>query len=282
MRTVAEVVRLSTAHLAERGLATPRLDAELLIGHALGMSRVDLYVHHDRPLSESELAACRELLRRRAEREPVAQIIGEWGFRGLRFAVDRRVLVPRPETELLAGRCLELLAGLGSEAPRVLDVGTGSGAIAIAVAVEHPGARVTACDLSPGALELAGQNAARNGVALELVVSDLLAAFAGRRFDLIVANPPYVAEAELQGLEPEVGEYEPRLALVAGQRGDELLLALAAGAAEHLEPGGWIALECGAGQPPAVAEALTGAGFEQVRTSADLVGIERFVEGRRP
>lgn len=280
MRAVAEVVRLSTEYLRERGLETPRLDAELLVGHALGLSRIELYTHHDRPVLESELVACRELLRRRAAREPVAQIIGEWGFRGLRLAVDRRVLVPRPETELLAGRCLELLAGVSAEAPRVLDVGTGSGAIAIAIAVEHPGAVVTACDLSPGALELAGANAVRNRVALELVVSDLLAAFAGRRFDLIVSNPPYVAEAELDRLEPEVVEYEPRQALVAGESGDELLLGLAAGAPECLEPGGWIALECGAGQPPAVAAALTASGFERVRTWADLAGIERFVEGR--
>jgi len=279
VRTVGEVVRLSTGHLLEHGVPTPRLDAELLIGHALGLSRVDLYVHHDRPLGAAELAACRELLRRRAAREPIAYILGEWGFRGLRLEVDRRVLVPRPETELLAGRCLELLAG--RESPRVLDVGTGSGAIAVSLAAELPGSRVTACDLSPAALELAGHNARRHGVELELVVSDLLAAFGDRRFDLIVSNPPYVAEAELARLQPEVAEFEPALATVAGPDGDELLLRLAATAGAQLEPGGWMVMECGIGQPPAVAEALAAANFEQVRTWPDLARIERFVEGRR-
>lgn len=278
MRTVAEVVRLSTEHLRERGLETPRLDAELLVGHALGLARIDLYVHHDRPLSEAELAACRELLARRARREPVAYIVGEWGFRGLRLSVDRRVLVPRPETELLAGRAIELAASF--DQPAVLDVGTGSGAIAIAVAVECPQARVTACDLSPGALELAGANAARAGVRIELVVSDLLAAFAGRRFDVIAANLPYIPEGELAALEPEVAEWEPRMATVGGERGDELLQALAASAAGALSPAGWLVMECGPGQPEAVAATLAAAGFGQIRRFADLAGIERFVEGR--
>ncbi len=278
MRTVAEVVRLSTDYLGERGLATPRLDAELLVGHALGLARIDLYVHHDRPLSEDELAACRALLARRAQREPVAYILGEWGFRGLRLAVDRRVLVPRPETELLAGRAIELAAALAE--PAVLDVGTGSGALAIAIASEVPAARVTACDLSPAALELAGQNAARAGVRIELVVSDLLAAFAGRRFDLIVANLPYIPAADLATLEPEVAEWEPQLATVGGERGDELVEALAGTAAAHLAAGGWLAMECGPGQPQAVAETLAAAGFREIRRFADLAGVERFVEGR--
>jgi release factor glutamine methyltransferase len=280
VRTLAEVVRLSTDYLRERGLATPRLDAELLVGHALGLTRIDLYVHHDRPLSEPELATCRALLARRAQREPVAYILGEWGFRGLRLAVDRRVLVPRPETEVLAGRAIELAAGFPR--PRVLDVGTGSGALAIAIAAECPGAVVTAGDLSPAALELAGANADRAGVRLELVVSDLLAAFAGRRFDLIVANLPYIPAAQLGSLEPEVAEWEPQMATVGGAVGDELVQALAAGAAGALAAGGWIAMECGPGQPVAVADTLSAAGFLDVRRFSDLAGVERFVEGRSP
>jgi release factor glutamine methyltransferase len=192
---VGEVLRRSTAYLEGRGSPTPRLDAELLLAHALGLSRVELYTHHDRPLTEAETAACRELVRRRGEREPVAYVTGTRGFRRLDLAVDARVLVPRPETELVVERCLELIAE--TPAPAVLDVGTGSGAIALAIAQEHPGARVVASDVSAAALAVAAANADRAGLEMELMESDLFAALAGRSFDLIVSNPPYVAAAEL-------------------------------------------------------------------------------------
>ena len=280
MRRLGEVIRLSTDYLDRHGSTTPRLDAELLIGHALGLSRVDLYVHHDRPLEEPELARVRELLERRRAREPVAYILGEWGFRGLTLALDRRVLVPRPETEELVGACLELVAGL--DAPRVLDVGTGSGAIALAVRHELPGARVAGCDVSDGALEVAAANGQRLGLDVEWLAGSLADVGEGREFDLIVSNPPYVAEAELEGLEPDVRDWEPRLALVAGPTGLEVLRQVVGGAPARLDTDGRLALECGAGQAGALAEEMRAGGWRQVETRRDFAGIERIVTGVRP
>ena len=166
MITLAEVLRRSTGYLEQHGSPTPRLDAELLLAHGLGLSRIELYTQYQRPLDDDELAACRELVRRRGLREPVAYVIGSWGFRGLDLAVDARVLVPRPETELLVDRCLELLEGV--ERPRVVDVGTGSGAIALSLKSERPDAEVVACDISQDALDVAAANAARLGLDVEL------------------------------------------------------------------------------------------------------------------
>jgi release factor glutamine methyltransferase len=189
VRQLGEVLRLSAGYLSEHGSPTPRLDAELLIGHALGLPRIELYTNFDRPLDEPELAACRALLERRGRREPVAYILGRWGFHGLDLAVDARVLVPRPETEVLVERCLALLDGL--DAPRVADVGTGSGAIALAIKAARPDAAVTATDVSPDALTVARANAAALGLELDLAEADLLAGVEGR-FALVASNPPYI------------------------------------------------------------------------------------------
>jgi release factor glutamine methyltransferase len=280
MRRLGEVLRLSTAYLEATGSPTARLDAELLLAHALALTRVQLYTEHDRPLTERELEACREAVGRRGRREPVAYVLGRWGFRGLDLLVDRRVLVPRPETEVVVDRCLALLAGI--DAPRVVDVGTGSGAIALAIAQELPGARVTACDVSEDALAVASANRDRAGLAVELVRSDLLAAFHGRSFDLVVANLPYVATTEVAGLAPEVAHYEPRGAVVAGDRGTEAMERLVAEAQAHLEPGGAIVLEVGAGQAGALAGLLTAAGYEAPQSEPDLASVERVVWARRP
>ncbi|HEY3763613.1 MAG TPA: peptide chain release factor N(5)-glutamine methyltransferase, partial [Gaiellales bacterium] len=245
MRTLGEVLRLSAGYLQEHGSPTARLDAELLMAHALGLRRIELYTSFERPLTEAELATCRGLLERRGRREPVAYVLGRWGFHGLDLMVDERVLVPRPETEALVDRCLELLAG--SEAPRVLDVGTGSGAIALALKAARTDAVVTACDVSPDALAVAGANADALQLDVELVQSDLLDRLAARRFDLIASNPPYVADGEIEALEPEVAEFEPRLALVAGADGLDVLRRLVATAPAALEPHGWLVCECGAG-----------------------------------
>jgi release factor glutamine methyltransferase len=277
VRQLAEVLRLSTGYLQDHGSATPRLDAELLIGHALGLERIALYTSFDRPLSEPELAACRALLERRGRREPVAYIIGRSGFHGLDLAVDARVLVPRPETEVLVERCLALL---GDEAADVLDVGTGSGAIALAIKAARPDARVTATDVSADALAVAAANAAALGLDVELVESDLLAGLAGRRFDLIASNPPYIAEAEMEGLEPEVARFEPRLATVGGASGTEVVDRLIAAVPDALGAGGWLVVECGAGQAPRVQNAMAAAGGRDVFAERDLAGIERVVGGR--
>jgi release factor glutamine methyltransferase len=279
VRTLGEVLRLSTAHLERHGSPTARLDTELLLGHALGLGRVELYTGFERPLAEAELAACRELVARRAKREPVAYILGRWGFRGLDLDVDPRVLVPRPETELVVDRCLALLGN--RPGPDVLDVGTGSGAIALALASELPEARVSACDVSEDALAVARGNGERLGLDVEWVESDLFTALDGRRFDLVVSNPPYVAEGELAGLDPEVRDWEPRAATVAGETGLEAIELLAAEARGMLEPGGAAVIEVGAGQAGAVAALLDRAGLTGVACDRDHAGIERIVWGRR-
>jgi release factor glutamine methyltransferase len=278
VRTLGEVLRLSTAHLERHGSPTARLDAELLLGHALGLGRVELYTGFERPRGEDELAECRELIARRAKREPVAYILGRWGFRGLDLDVDRRVLVPRPETELLVDRCLALLDGVAG--PAVLDVGTGSGAIALALASELPEARVAGCDVSGDALDVARANGERLGVEVEWVASDMLAGVEGRRFHLVVSNPPYVAAGEIEALEPEVRDWEPRGATVAGETGLEAIERLVAQAPAALEPGGALVLEVGAGQAAAGAALLEGAGLAGVGRDPDHAGIERIVWGR--
>ena len=267
-RRLGQILRRATEHLAAHGVDTPRLDAELLLAHALGLSRLQLYTEHDRPLTDAERSAARDLVRRRAAREPVAYILGEWGFRRLTLRVDRRALVPRPETEVLVERCLALLAGM--DAPRVLDVGVGSGAIALALADEHPGARVTGVDTSRAALTLARENAERTGLALELREGGL--GEAEGDWDLVVSNPPYVAAADFESLQPEIRLWEPREALVGDGLHEELARGLQRGR---------LALEVGDGQAPHVVATLGSLGYDEIRTTPDLTGRERVVEGLR-
>lgn len=274
--TVGDVLRRSTDHLAAAGAERPRLDAERLLAHAFGMERVELYMHLDRPLSPAELDAARALLARRASGEPLQYVLGEWGFRRLLLRVDTRALIPRPETEVVVERCLALLAG--SRAPRVLDVGTGSGAIALAIADEHPGALVTAIDVSDDALELARENARRTGLGVEIVRHDLFAGLPGDGWELVVSNPPYVRGSELASLAADVVDWEPGVALVDRGHTD----ALVREAARVLRPGGGLVLETheqGAGD---LAALLADAGYVKVRVTPDLAGRDRVVEGRTP
>jgi len=274
---LAEVLRRSTQYLEDRGSPTARLDAELLLAHGLGVSRIELYTGHDRPMTEAELDVCRELVRRRGDREPVAYIVGTRGFRHLDLKVDSCVLVPRPETELVVDRCLELLRDVPE--PAVLDVGTGSGAIALAIASELPAGRVTATDVSPAALDVAWANAVALGLGVEVRQGDLLDGLDDRRFDLIVSNPPYVSEQEIEDLEPEVAVHEPRLATVAGD-GLDAYRRLLPDAREHLADGGWLVLECGAGQAAWLSGELGRLGYGSVDVARDLAGIERVVSAR--
>ena len=276
MLTIADILRRSTDHLAARGAEQPRLHAERLLAHALAMERVELYMHLDRPLSPAELDAARALLARRAGGEPLQYVLGEWGFRRLTLRVDRRALIPRPETETVVERCLALLDGLA--APRVLDVGTGSGAIALAIADEHPGARVTAIDVSEDALALARENAARTGIAVELVHHDLFAGLPGEAWDLVVANPPYVRDDELASLGAEVVEWEPGVALV--ERGHTEALVRDAG--EALRPRGALVLEIHADAAADVVALLEAHRYVEVAVTVDLAGRNRVVEGRLP
>jgi release factor glutamine methyltransferase len=269
-----EAVRQAEARLAQSGVPSPRVDAELVVAHVLGVSRTGIYAN-GRVVSLAEAERLATLVARRAEREPLAYVLGEWGFRRLSLQVDRRVLVPRPETEVVVERCLELIAGLG--APEVLDVGTGSGAIALSIADEHPGARVCAVDSSSDALAVARDNVLRSGLEqrVELAEGDLLAGVTGS-FDLVVSNPPYVSPRERSGLEPEVRDFEPSVAVV----GFEVADRIAAEALPVLRPGGWVVLECGDGQAAPLAARLRALGYDPVTVSPDLAGVDRVVEGR--
>ena len=270
--TLGEVLAATTEYLARRGVDTPRLDAELILAKAFGLTRIQLYTDFDRPLSDAERATARPLVERRGRREPLAYVLGEWGFRRLTLLTDGRALVPRPETETVVERALAAVAGL--DMPLVVDVGTGTGAIALAIADEHPGGEITATDISPDALALARENAERLGLSVTFVETDLLSGLAGP-FDLVVSNPPYVTEAEIDGLQPEVRDWEPRLALV-GARAVEL----AGAAREVLRPGGAIVLESHEDSAGAIAAALGGLGFREATITKDLGGRERVVEAR--
>jgi release factor glutamine methyltransferase len=274
---VGEVLRRSAAFLAERGSPSPRLDADLLVAHALGVDRLALYTGADRPLTPAELDRARELVARRGRREPVAYITGARAFRRLRIEVGPEVLVPRPETELLVEWALEATA----PGDAVLDWGTGSGAVALALADEGRGLRVTALERSEAALAVARANGRRLGLEVEWLASDGFAAVAGRRFAAIAANPPYLSPGELEAAPPEL-RFEPAEALVAGPTGMEAIARLAAEAPAHLEPGGALLVEVGEGQAGRVAAALAEAGLEGVEHRDDLAGVARAVGGRRP
>lgn len=275
MTAVREVLAALTARLAEAGCETPQVDAELIVAHVLGTTRSGARAQGGLALAAGDLAQIERLASRRARREPLAYVLGECGFRRLVLHVDRRVLVPRPETEVVVERCLARLSGTAS--PRVLDVGTGSGAIALAIADERPDARVTAFDLSEDALAVARANAARAGLAVELVRHDLFAGLPAGPWDLVVSNPPYVSPGEVATLEPEVRDWEPREALV----GEGATEAVARSALDVLRPGGALVLECAAHDAERVATLLRGLGYEEVRVTADLAGRDRVVEGTR-
>lgn len=269
--TLGQVLDAAADYLASRGVERPRLDAELLLARALDLTRLELYTQHDRPLTPAERTAARELVRRRGAREPLAYVLGDWGFRRLTLQTDRRALVPRPETEVVVDRCLALLDGMAE--PRVLDVGTGSGAIALSLAQELPGAQVVASDVSADALALARENAELLGFDLELREGDLFAGATGP-FDLVVSNPPYVDLSELAALEPEVRDWEPRSALV-----DEGQTARLVEAARSVLDG-WLVLEIHAKRAVHVTGLLEAAGYERIQVTSDLSGRDRIVEGR--
>ncbi|MFL5962522.1 MAG: peptide chain release factor N(5)-glutamine methyltransferase [Gaiellaceae bacterium] len=269
--TLAEVLKGAAEYLAGRGVDTARVDAELLLGRALGLSRIELYTHHDRPLTDAERTAARELVQRRGQREPLAYVLGDWDFRRLTLKTDRRALVPRPETEMVVERCLTLLEGI--EAPRIADVGTGTGAIALALKQERPDAIVVATDVSGDALQLARENAAANELDVRFVQVDLLEGVGGP-LDLVVSNPPYVGPEELEALEPEVRDWEPRAALV-----DEGQTArLARDARSILE--GWLVLEVHEERAQAMSDELVRLGYRRVSIGLDLAAKERMLEAR--
>jgi release factor glutamine methyltransferase len=250
--TVLEVIQKSAEFLAKKGVDSPRLQTELLLAHVLKLPRMKLYLDFDRKLSEAELDTVRELVKRRGQREPLQHITGSTSFCGLEISVNRNVLVPRPETELLAEAGWGFLTTLSeTSGPIALDFGTGSGCIGIALALNCPVANIVAVDASAEALTVARQNAERNGVSarIEFRHGDGFAALSpGARFDLIVSNPPYIPSAEIATLQPEVRDYDPRASLDGGADGLDFYRRLAAEAAAFLKPEGRIMLEFGDGQ----------------------------------
>lgn len=282
MLTLLEVVKRTTDFFAQHGVEQPRLNAELIIAHALGIDRMQIYLQFERPLAEAQLEAIRPLVRRRGRREPLAYVLGTAAFGDLVLRVDRRVLVPRPETEQL----VELVKDTLPEPPRrLLDLGTGSGAIVCALARLYPEAKALGVDSSADALALARENAAATGLAarVEFRSSDWFAALAeGERFDLVVANPPYLTEAEWSAAEPEVQVHEPRCALIAAEDGCADLLHIIRGAPRHLTPGGWLFLETGIAQHQRLLEACRDAGLADALSRRDWAGRDRFVFARCP
>jgi release factor glutamine methyltransferase len=277
--TLLAVLTWTEKRFAERGLDTPRLDAQVLLSHVLGHDRIYLYTHFDQPLGPDELARFRALIQRRLGGEPVAYLVGKKEFRSLELAVDARVLVPRPDTEATVDAALAHLAP--DAAGRVVDVGTGSGAIALALKKERPALEVLAVDRSPDAAAVARANAERLGLAVEVIEGDLLAPVAARApFCLIVSNPPYIPSAEVATLAPEV-QKEPRAALDGGADGLAIVRRLIADAPPLLDAGGALVLEIGAGQAPAVAALFAADGrYEAATITKDLASIERVVAAR--
>ena len=270
-RAVAE----TRQRLEAAGCESPEVEAEILVAHLLGVARSEIALDDSRKLSKGEERTLDLLVARREEREPLAYVLGEWGFRRLLLAVDARVLVPRPETEIVVERCLARIGTLTE--PRVLDVGTGSGAIALAIADEHPGARVTGVDASSGALEVAGANVVRTGIAIDLRTWDLFTGLPEGPWDLVVSNPPYVLPEEIETLEPEVRDWEPREALT----GVGATEAVARGAREVLAEPGALVLEVAAADASRVATLLEALGYVDVVATKDLTGRDRVVEGTR-
>jgi release factor glutamine methyltransferase len=278
--TIREVLDWTTRDFEGRGIESARLDAELLVANALGIDRIGLYLDLNRPLLEAERSAIRPLVARRREREPVAYILGHRDFYGRRFRVTPDVLIPRSDTETLVEHALEHIP---VDAPcRVLDVGTGSGAIAVTIAAERPLCEVTATDISEAALQVAADNAEHLGVGnrVSFEHADLLSGSA--QYDVIVSNPPYIASAELEGLQAEVRTHEPNAALEAGEDGLDVIRGLL-GAAEAATPGGArMLIEVGAGQAEQVLElARERSAWELVQVYPDLNRIERVVHLRR-
>lgn len=275
--TILKILTWTREYLASKGVENARLEAEWLLCAATGLDRVGLYLNFERPLNETELSAYRNMVARRGRREPLQHILGTQEFFGLEFEVSPQVLIPRHDTETLVTAALEA----APDATLVLDVGTGSGCIAVAIARHLSGAHVTAIDISAAALEVAQRNAERNAVKVEFLHGSLLEPVAGRVFDLIVSNPPYISSADIAGLEPEVKHGDPRQALDGGEDGLDIYRRLIPAAEEHLVSGGWLLVEVGAGQAADVAGLFSGAGFGSIRALPDPGGIERVVGGRK-
>ena len=276
--TVLEVLQSTTAYFTKRNIESPRLNAEHLVAHSLGKKRIELYLDFERPLTEPELAPLRELVRRRGQGEPLQHLLGTVEFCGQMFHCDKRALIPRPETEELVELILQ--STINHQPSTILDVGTGSGVIALALAARFPEAELYAVDVSEDALALARENAERLGLLARVHFSKnhLLKSVEGS-FDLIVANLPYVSSADAAQLAPEV-RHDPAIALFAGPGGDELIRDLIVTAPPHLQPGGMLALEIGIDQHSALRAFLVEKNYHDIAAKKDYAGVTRFLFAR--
>jgi release factor glutamine methyltransferase len=283
--TVLEVIQKSADFLAKKGVDAPRLQTELLLAHVLQMPRMKLYLNFDRQLSDPELDSLRKLVQRRGQREPLQHLVGTTAFCGLEIAVNGHVLIPRPETELLAEEGWQFLSTSNQQPATALDFGTGSGCIAIAVAAKCPTAHLVALDVSPEALDVARQNAAKNNVSdrIEFRQGDGFAALkAGEQFDLILSNPPYIASAEIETLQPEVRDHDPRGALDGGADGLDFYRRLAAESGKFLKPHGKIMLEFGEGQAEKIGGIFAAQGWSVEAIREDYTQRQRFLIAHLP
>ena len=274
--TTLKVLNWTKSYLAEKGVENARLEAEWLLCAALNLDRVGLYLNFDKPLLDSELAAYRSMVARRAKREPLQHILGSQEFMGLDFDVSPSALVPRYDTEVLVNETLKRAAPQA----RVLDIGTGSGCVAIAIAKSLPAATVVSVDVSQNALSLARQNSDKFAAKVDFRHGSLFEPVADECFNLIVSNPPYIPTADIAGLEPEVREFEPLDALDGGSDGLDFYRKIVCEAPSHLTSQGWLVFEVGIGQAADVANLLQEAGFGGIFTAVDSGGVERVVGGQ--
>jgi release factor glutamine methyltransferase len=268
--SLREALAFAIQELETAGVDTPHLDAEVMLAAVVGTDRAALHADPQQMLDADAAGRFQEMVRRRVRREPVAYILGRAHFRELELSVDHRVLIPRPETEMLVE--------LAENGQRVLDIGTGSGAVALAIAQERSGVTVTGIDSSPGAVEVARANAQALGLEVELMIADLVV---GGPYDLVVSNPPYVRDGDWGGLAPEITLYEPEEALLGGPDGLDVIRRLVPAAVEVLRPGGLLGMEVGQGQSRAVEALFERSGLRLLETQRDLAGIPRVVRGRR-
>lgn len=275
--TVLKVLSWTKEYLAGKGVENARLEAEWLLCAALGLDRVGLYVNFDRPLTPAELTAYREMVARRAQREPLQYILGNQEFMGLEFEVSPGALIPRHDTEVLVEAALQRAAPTS----RILDIGVGSGCIAVALAKALPQVEVVGVEKSPEALALAERNAGKHGVRVTLFEGSLFEPFPGQKFDLIVSNPPYIPTADMETLQPEVRDFEPHQALDGGPDGLAFYRLIIPAAPDYLTPGGWLLFEVGIAEASAVQALFEATGrFAELFTAKDTNGIERVVGGR--
>ncbi|MFK7819395.1 MAG: peptide chain release factor N(5)-glutamine methyltransferase [Planctomycetaceae bacterium] len=279
--TVQKVLDWSIGYLRENGSDSPRLDAEILLAHSCGWERIHLYTNYDKPLSPDQRGRMRDFIQRRAKAEPVAYLVGFREFFGLDFSVNSAVLIPRPDTETLVRTALDVLKERSTS--NVLDIGTGSGCVAVAIAVNCPGANVTAVDISPEALAIASVNADKHNMSdrIRLLQSDVFSGVPDEKFEVIVSNPPYIRADEMPGLDADVRDHEPTGALVGGTDGLDIVRQIIAQSPGYLTDDGHLMLEVDGQQAEPVAELLKRAGFQNVGIEKDLSGIQRVVYGNR-